>query len=80
MNLLDPSKMDAVEKARLAKALDRLSLFSLLGALCASAAGLTLYLVDSSLILTAPWAVVAVSAVLATIAGIVLGIREWRKP
>ena len=80
MNLLDPSKMDAVEKARLTKTLDRVSLFSLLGALCASAAGLILYLVDSSLILTAPGAVVAVSAMLATLAGIVLGIREWRKP
>ena len=80
MNRLEPSKMDAVEKARLSKTLDRLSLVSLLGALCASAAGLILYLVDSSLILTAPWAVVAVSSVIATVAGIVLGIRESRKP
>lgn len=80
MNLLDPSKMDAVEKARLSKRLDRLSLVSLLGALCASAAGLLLYLVDSSLILTAPWTIVAVAAILATLAGMALGIREWRKP
>jgi hypothetical protein len=80
MNLLDPSKMDAVQKARLSKMLDRLSLLSLLAALWASSAGLILYLVDSSLILTVPWAVVAVSAMLATLAGIVLGIRKWRKP
>lgn len=80
MSLLEPSKMDEVEKRRLSQALDRLSLVSLLGALCAAAAGLILYLVESSLIFTTPWAVVAVSAVLATLAGIVLGIREWRKP
>ena len=36
MNLLDPSKMDVVKKSRLAKALNTLSLVSLLGALCAS--------------------------------------------
>lgn len=80
MNLLDPSKMDAEKKSRLSKTLDRLSLFSLLGALCASAAGLVLYLVDSSLILTAPWAVVAVAAIFATLSGMALGVREWRKP
>jgi len=80
MKLLDPTKMDATEKARLSKNLDRLSLVSLLGALCSAAAGLLLYLVDSSLILTAPWAIVAVTAILATLAGLALGIREWRKP
>lgn len=79
MKLLDPTKMDATEKARLSKTLDRMSLVSLLGALCASAAGLLLYLVDSSLILTAPWAIVAAAAILATFAGMALGIREWRK-
>lgn len=85
MNLLDPSKMDVVKKSRLAKALNTLSLVSLLGALCASAAALILYLINSSLIYTAPWAIVAASAAIATIGssvtilgGLVLGIYEWR--
>ena len=79
MNPFDPSKMDAVEKARLTRTIDRLSLASLLAALLATTAGFILYLVDSSLIYTVPWAILAATLTLGGIIAIVLAVRDLRR-
>lgn len=79
MNIFNPSKMRDKDKAALAKTLNELSLLSLLGAVSAAAAGLILYLIDSNLIYENGWAVIALTAVIATLTAFVLGIREYRK-
>jgi len=78
MNLLDPSGMDAEEKDSLSKILTGSALIILLGASCAAMAGLVLYLLDSSLILTDPWAIIATAALIAALTGLMMVIQGRR--